>query len=100
MFDAQLPYQMTYTIWVPVKTAPLWYSIDRSVLDALPVEVLLLGDAFCATAGPTSVVRASARIETSPMSFVFMTVLLCVLVNGVPLEHRLLQDERLPAFGY
>src|SRR5258707_8826594 len=99
MFDAQLPYQIKYTACLSVKTGPLWYSIDLSVLVALPPE-LLLGDAFCATAGPTIVVRASASIETSPMSFVFMAVLLCVSVNGVPLEHRLLQDERFLALGY
>src|SRR5438046_9727073 len=82
MFDAQLPYQIKYTTGVPAKTGPLWYSIDLSVRVGLLVVLPLLGDAFCAAAGPTSVVRPSASIETSPMSFVFMIVFLCVSVNG------------------
>src|SRR6266568_4479226 len=92
---------MTYTIWVPVKTAPLWYAIDRSVCVGLLAELVLLVDAFCAAADPPSTARASARaIVTLPMSFDFMAVLLCVLVKVVPLDDRLLQDERLSAFGY
>ena len=71
-----------------------------SICVGLLAELVLLVDAFCAAADPTSAVRASTSIETNPTSFDFMAVLLCVSVNGVPLEHRLLQNERLPAFGY
>src|SRR5438067_12842505 len=68
---------------MPVKTAPLWYAIDRSVLVVLPLELAVFVDAFCAVADPTSTARASARaIVTLPMSLDFMAVLLCVLVKG------------------
>src|SRR5439155_22650333 len=83
MFAAQLPYQMKYTIWLPVKTGPLWYAIDLSVLVGLLAAALLavsVLNALCATACPPS--DASASILTSPMSFDFMAVLLLVLVKG------------------
>src|SRR6266581_2696914 len=75
---------MKYTIWVPVKTAPLWYAIDLSVRVGLAVVGLAMSglNAFCAAAGSSAVRTSAKAIAASRMSFVFMTVLLTVLVYG------------------
>ncbi len=69
---------MKYTIWVPVKTGPLWYAIDLSVcVGLLAVGLPVSGlNAFWAAAGCSAARMSAKAIETSRMSLVFMVVLL------------------------